>query len=182
MAGALFFDIAPNLTGYCVGDGAQAPVADAWRFPNCGADYGALSWELGRWVRALCDRHDPDVMGYETPLLRPHDKLHTLRRTYGLGMEVERLALEIGEVRGRPLICKEVDLRQIKNLTTGNPHASKPEVAKAVEAAGIPIIPRTIEDGRHDAADAAGGWVWILDEVDPAAASPWIARFRGSLL
>lgn len=186
MPGALFFDIAPGLTGYCAGDGSGVPTADAWRFPDCGDDYGALAAHMEDWLRALITTHDPDAVGYESPIHpKPHDKTATCRRILGLGVVLELVVLRVNEERERggrrPIICREVDLRRIKRLATGDQYADKPAVARAVAAAGIPL-PATIELGRHDAADASVGWVIVLDEVDPAAASPWMARFQGSLL
>lgn len=182
MAGAiLFLDIAPNWTGYCVGDGKSAPVADAWQFPATGDDYGALACHLEDWVRTLVERHEVEICGYESPILRRHDTLHTLRRILSLGVMFEAVCQRIGEERGRPLPCKEVDLRIIKNFTTGNQWAEKKDVAAAVTAAGIPL-PAAVAQGRHDAADASGGWAVLLSEYDGEAASPWVARFRGGLL
>lgn len=186
MGGALFFDIAPNLTGYCAGDGSGVPTADAWRFPPCGDDFGRLAAHMEDWLRALISTHDPAAVGYESPIHpKPHDKTADCRRILGLGVVLELVVLRVNEERERdgrpPISCGEVDLRRIKRVTTGDQWAEKKRVAAAVDAAGIPL-PATIELGRHDAADAAGGWVILLDEIDPAAASPWLARFTGSLL
>lgn len=183
MAGALFFDIAPKWTGYCVGDGSKAPVADAWRFPDLGEDYGALACEMEDWVRALAREHDPDFAGYEAPIPpKRHDALHDLRRILGLGVVLEAVCQRIGEERGRPLPCGELDVRKIKSFATGDRWAEKKLVTAAAVEAGIPILPRTQADGRFDAGDAAVGWVITLHEIDPIAASPWFARFKGTLL
>lgn len=182
MGAVLFLDIAPNLTGYAVGDGSSAPTADAWRFPDFGEDYGALAIHMCEWLNALVERHDVDRVAYESPIPpKRHDRLTTLRRILGLGVVVEAECIRIGERRGRLLPCGEVDNRRIKTMATGDHVAGKKEVAAAVAAAGIPL-PRTLELGRHDAADAAAGWVILLSEHDAAAASPWIARFKGTLL
>lgn len=181
MGAVAFFDIAPTLTGYCVGDGDGPPVADAWEFPDFGDDLGALAFHLVEWLRAIVLRYDVDRVAYESPIHKPHDKLWKLRRIYGLGVVLEYACMVIGNERGRPLPCGETDLRLIKSLTTGDQWADKKLVAAAVAEAGIPL-PKTIAEGRHDAADAAGGWVILLSEHDAAAASPWIARFRGTLL
>ncbi len=132
-------------------------------------------------MRALVGRHDPSAVGYEAPILLPHDHLADLRRIYGLGMELERVCHRIGEERGRILPCSEISHRTIKNMATGDQFADKRKVVAAVVAAGFGL-PTTDDEGRKDAADAAVGWVLLLDTIDPAAASPWIARFRGSLL
>lgn len=181
MSGGLFYDIAPNLTGFCGGDGKSLPVSDAWRFPPCGDDFGRLAIAMEDQVRAHVAHFDPDAVGYEAPLLLPHDALFDLRRIYGLGMELERVCIRIGEERGRPLPCAEVSHRKIKHLATGDQYAKKPAVIAAAAAAGF-VLPRTMDEGRGDAADAAVGWVLLMDDIDPAAASPWIARFRGTLL
>lgn len=182
MGAVLFLDIAPKFTGYCVGDGSQAPVADAWSLIRSGDDYGALADELETLVFSVVQHHDVVAAAYESPILRRHDALHDLRRIYGLGMVFELTCRRIAQGRGKPLPCSEIDLRKIKTFATGDPWAEKKDVAAAVVAAGIPLLPRTAAEGRYDAGDAAAGWAILLEDHDPAAASPWISRFRGTLL
>lgn len=171
----LGFDLAPSLSGYCVGDGQGAPVAAAWEFPDCGDDLGALGEHMAQQARALIAEHQPDLVTYEAPILRQTDKLWKLRRIYGLGMALEMTC------RAADVPCLEIDLRRIKGVLTGDAFAEKTEVVRAVMRLGVPL-PRTDAEGRKDAADAFGCWLIGMMEIDHAAASPWLARIGGCLL
>lgn len=176
--GVLFFDLAPGMSGYCVGDGQSVPVCGAWMFPKVGSDLGALGHAMAAQTRALIREHQPGMVGYESPILLPHDNKEDLRRIFGLGLVVEMVCQE----REFALPCGEADLRRMKSLITGNPHAKKPDVARIISTVLAIPLPRTIEEGRHDAADAASGWLLTLSEFDPEAAGPWLARLRGGLI
>lgn len=182
--GVLFFDIAPSLTGYCVGDGWSVPTAAAWEFPDCGDDLGWLGRAMADQARALIREHRPERVGYEAPILKRHDTLWKLRRIYGLGMVLETVCQE-DEFRrpdGSFLPCGEADLRRMKSLITGDPHAEKTDVAKIISQRLCIPLPRTNDEGRLDASDAASGWLLTMSEFFPEAAAPWLARLGGLLL
>lgn len=175
MGGVLAFDLSPSICGWCAGDGADTPSASAWTMPEVGSDLGWLVCEMEDQARLLIDVHRPVLVVYEAPILLRHDALLTLRMIYPLGAELERVCRRL-EIR-----CGEVDLRRIKSVLTDNPHADKKDVVKAVLGLGI-SLPKTVTEGRQDAADAAGAWLIGLMEADPLAAAPWIARLKGTLL
>lgn len=182
--GVLFFDLAPSLCGYCVGDGLSVPVCSAWEFPPLGTDLGALGRHMAGQARALIRQHRPDRVGYESPILLPHDALADVRRIFGLGMVLEVVCQEdeFRQPDGEFLPCGEADLRRMKSIITGNPHAEKPAVAKIISDTLCIPLPRTVEEGRHDASDAASGWLLTMSEFFPEAAAPWLARLGGLLL
>lgn len=175
MGGVLAFDLAPGLCGYCAGDGAVAPTASAWRFPDYGSDYGALAVSAKHQFKALMDQHQPELVTYEAPILLSRDALDKLRRIYGLGVVLEMACAEWC------VPCLEVSHRTIKHRLTGDEYADKATVVRAVKALGVPL-PSTVAEGQQDAADAVGAWLIGMNELDGGAASPWIARVGGLLI
>lgn len=172
-----FLDLASRKSGFCVGRGDALPLAGAWLWPsfdlapddpkNDSWDYGGMLDALYEDVCRLIDCHEPEMIGYEEPILvsggrgrdrRPGeygDKLVNLRKLYPLGPFVEWVCLRRG-VR-----CVEVDLRSIKKELAGFGGADKNDMVAAAEKLGI-VLPKTKAAGREDAADAAGGWLYLL--------------------
>ena len=175
MAGVLCLDLAPDMCGFCAGSGHGAPEAGAFHLTGVTADLGLLATSLEDMLAILIDRHQPEAISYESPILKSTDKLQKIRCIYGLGFEVERTCAR------KSIECGEINLRRIKSFATGDQYAEKKDVADAMERIGI-TLPAKASEGRLDAGDAAAGWLLHLSEFDPAAASPWIARLRGSLL
>ena len=173
-SGVLAFDLSPSLCGWSYLHDATF-VADAFDLGGVSTDLGGMGRALTGQVRTLRERFDPDRICYEAPILTPHDRLATLRCTYGLGMVLETLA------DGWGVPCNEEDLRAIKNLLTGDQWADKKFVVKGILAMGV-VLPATDADGRKDAADAAGCALVTLQKVDPAAADVWLAKIKGWLL
>lgn len=172
--GVLAFDLSPSLCGWGFVQGAEF-VTGAWDLGGVTTDLGGMGRALSAQVRTLRERFDPERICYEAPILKPHDKLATLRCTYGLGMVLETLA------DGWGIPCNEVDLRQIKRLLTGDQWADKKFVLKAIVGLGV-ALPPSDAAGRKDAADAAGCALVSLQAVDPAAADIWLAKIKGWLL
>jgi len=177
MANLLFLDLSPEWNGWCIGRGRQTPLADAFQLPKCGDDLAALGEAFENHVELLIRNHHPVAIGYESPLLRKHDKLMTLRRTYGLGFFLEQIARRHGIDR------KEVDVRKVKQAMTGDSFAEKKHMIAAAISYGIDL-PKSGE-GRDDAADAAGGAFELMAEFDPDAHAYWQSRVsqrNGALL
>jgi Holliday junction resolvasome RuvABC endonuclease subunit len=172
--GVLAFDLSPSLCGWCFADG-ETLEAGAFELPELGSDLGGLAQILVSMVRVLIKRFEPAEFAYEAPLLLKHDSLLDLRRIYGLGMVLELLAVDAGSP------VREMDPKRIKNFMTGDPYAKKAAVVAAAVRLGVKLPP-TKADGREDAADAVGAALVALSISDPAAASPWLAKLRGSLL
>lgn len=178
-------DIGPALTGWCVGSGADTPLAGAWAFPDFGVRYGALVNALDVQVNALFDQHAVTSVAYEAAILRTSarggrftDNLHWLTQRLGMDAHLEWMC----EVRGIP--CKAVDLRLIKGRLAGDAHASKADMVKAAVRLGV-ALPAKKDDGREDAADAFGAWLWGVHEFAPNHLTVWDQRLlsrRGGLL
>lgn len=173
-SGVLAFDLSPSLCGWSYLHDATF-VADAFDLGGVSTDLGGMGRALTNQVRVLRQQYNPGRLCYEAPILKPHDKLATLRCTYGLGMVLETLA------DGWGIPCNEVDLRQIKRLLTGDQWADKKFVLKAIVGLGV-ALPPSDAAGRKDAADAAGCALVSLQAVDPAAADVWLAKIKGWLL
>lgn len=173
-SGVLAFDLSPSLCGWSYLHDATF-VADAFDLGGVSTDLGGMGRALTGQVRTLRERFDPDRICYEAPILKPHDRLATLRCTYGLGMVLETLAA------AWDLPCNEVDLRQIKRLITGDQWCDKKFVVQGIQNLGI-ALPATDGEGRKDAADAAGCALVTLQAIDPAAADVWLAKIKGWLV
>lgn len=175
MASVLSFDLSPSLCGWCFAGQDGTLLADAFALPALGADLGGLAAALQAQVEALIDRFHPTQMAYEAPLLLRHDSLIDLRKIYGLGVVLELLAHREG------LAISEMDPKRVKTAMTGDPFAHKRDVVEAALRLGV-TLPATKAQGREDAADAVGVAVVQMSVSDPAAASPWVAILRNSLL
>lgn len=178
MVTVLGLDLAPYLCGYSVGDGSRAPKSWAWQFDDFGVSYGKLGVKLNETLATLHTRWAFTHVAYEAPLLLDHDREHTLRRIYGLGVLVETWC----EERGIP--CIEEHPKGVKKAMTGDSFATKEVVADTAERVGIQLPP-TKAMGRLDAADATGCWIVGLREWSPEQFAIWDAKLkqaRGGLL
>lgn len=175
-SGVLAFDLSPSLCGWSFAGTDGSLVADAFQLPALGGDLGGLALALEGIVDPLIHRFDPAMLAYEAPLLLRHDTLLDLRRIYGLGMVLELVAARAG------LDIQEMDPKRIKSTVTGDAYAKKKLVADTLEARLGVNLPSTPALGRLDAGDATGCAIIQLSILDPAAASPHLAKLRGSLL
>ena len=167
MAGALTFDLASTLCGWCAGDGRGVPMAGCIRLPPCDADLGLLACSLEDRIERLDAEFDPDFIGYESPLLMRHDRLIDLRRIYGLGMLTERFAVRKAQRTGRSIIAGECDPKRAKAALTGDAYASKSDMVKAARRLGV-SLPATIGEGQQDAAMKRGEeWDDAPRDYDP---------------
>lgn len=169
--GVLAFDLSPSWCGWSYLQGATF-LADSFNLGGVTSDLGAMGRALTAQVRILRERFDPAHIAYEAPILKPHDALATLRCTYGIGMVLETISAAWG------VPCTEVDLRQIKNLLTGDQWAEKKYVAQNIEQLGVALP----AEGRLDAADAAGCALVTLQALAPEEADVWLAKIKGWLL
>ena len=160
MPGMIGLDIAPGLTGWAFISGTNTPIADAWKFPACGDDLGALACAHEDELDRLFRMFDPDGLTYEEPIIRSWDKIDTLRKTYGLGMQTEHFC------RRRGVVYREASVQKVKAQMTGERWAEKSDVVKAALSLGIEL-PALDSDGRKDAADAVGAAIYGLAEHDP---------------
>lgn len=170
----LGLDLASKTSGFCVGDGAQVPTADVWRFPEVtdehGADYGALLDALYQNLNTVLDRFQVEAVAYEAPIKVPIDTLAKLRLLYPLGAFVEWVC------RQRDIPCGEFTVQEVKAEVTGNANASKEDIAFVAEKCGV-VLPKV---GRLDAGDAWAVWKRLLRHYDPKTAARWDSAIYGS--
>lgn len=174
MPGCLGFDLSPSLCGwaYACPDGIEA---GAFELPEVGHDLGTLLAVLEQHFETLVARHGPTHISYEAPIRLRHDSDLTLRQNFSLGGALEYFALRAN------LPCNEIDLRRVKSVMTGEPHADKSLVVKAAMRLGV-LLPHKDVDGRKDAADAVGVAIETMRLLHPETAAPWIAVLQGILL
>lgn len=173
-----FFDTASRLTGWTSGTGECVPECGAFKFPQVDDDLGELGWRFRQAVLLHIDRYRPSAIGYESPLLLPHDDLLKVRKLYGLGFELETICKE----KGIPPF--EKDCRDLKRELTGNRHASKDDMVHVALKVGL-NLPDLVVDGRRDAADSFAGWLLGIRDLNPALSRRWdslIYGRRGGLL
>ena len=145
-------DLGSQLSGWCVGDGASVPVADAWVYTQVEDDLGALGAALWADLDRLHRRFGLGVVLYEAPILVPGDKLLKLRKLYGMGVIVETWGKQNG-VR-----VEEASVRALKKALAGYSGADKDAMVWAAEKMGVKL-PDQINRGRRDAADAVAAWL-----------------------
>jgi Holliday junction resolvasome RuvABC endonuclease subunit len=175
-------DIGSRLTGWCVGDGAGIPEADAFSFdkignPLDGWDYGGLLAQLEDQLAALLLRTNFGAVVYEAPIhipkgqSRPYgDTLHKMRLLYPMGAFLEWWCMRRG------ISCHEVAIADIKHEVTGDRFADKDELVAVAAACGLKL---PSGDARRDAADGWGAWLLGLRYYDPLRSQEWDARIRG---
>ncbi len=134
------------------------------------------------------ETHRPDAIGYEAPILvtrrfdprtgtmrgRTDDPL-TIRKIYSLGGHTEFVC------RRRGIECSEIELHDVKAELTGNRMADKDAMVAVARKMGLTLP----DEGFKDAADAFGGWLYMLRHYDKAASRRWDAAIwsgRGALL
>lgn len=174
MGSVLALDLATRKTGWCAGDGASVPVAGAWLFNQVGEAYGRLGAAMWFNLDSMALRYpDLELVLVEAPILKPGDKLDTLRKLYGMSFTVETWCA----LRG--IRCAEAGVKRIKKELAGLSHASKTEMVVAAEKCGV-VLPPTKADGKEDAADAFGGWLIGLRAINRPASAQWDRRLWSS--
>ena len=174
-----FFDTSSRLIGWCSGSGETRPDAGAWPFPYVGEDYGQLGGLFWKHLERHFETYRPTLVGFETPLMVPHDTLDKVRKLYGVIFLLETFC----DQRDVPMF--ERGNADLKRELTGNPKADKDAMIEAATLCGI-RLPDTKSEGRGDAADAFAGWLIGIREERPDLSRRWdrvvFSRGRGGLL
>lgn len=174
-----FFDTSSRLTGWCSGTGDCRPDVGAYPFPHVGEDYGELGGLFWKHLDRHFETYQPALVGFETPLLLPHDTLDKVRKLYGVIFLLETYCDRVGV----PMF--ERSNADLKRELTGNPKADKDDMIERAILCGI-NLPKTKEEGKADAADAFAGWLIGIREVNPVASRRWDqivwSKGRGGLL
>ena len=169
-----WFDVSKNSTGWCVGDGSQVPIAGAFQYDSVAGDYGDLGAAFLNHLGAMVGRYGmPTHIGWEDPLMLGRDKLGTVIIIYGMVFLLATWA------RGRGVQTHHYGHKKIKKRITGNGNATKAEVATIVAQKLRVTLPPTVAAGRHDAADAVGGWILAVDAHAPQHQPKWDAALHG---
>jgi Holliday junction resolvasome RuvABC endonuclease subunit len=175
------------LNGWCAGDGAAVPLANAFLLPKCEEDIGEMLCRLDEEIAALIEWHKPDLVIFEAPIL-PSGGNRKGQTVMGKTIVRRKLMNLSGHVefmcKTRKIECKEVEVRQIKRELAGFAQAEKSDMVVAALRAGIDL-PATKAAGQEDAADAFGAWLLGLRYANRALSSRWDSRLyggRGSLL
>jgi hypothetical protein len=85
----LALDLATNI-GFALGDRSGVILSGSRRLPKTGDDVGRFGRAFRDWLIIGLQRHKPELVVFEQPMLRGADtNLNTLRKLYGLAMLVE---------------------------------------------------------------------------------------------
>lgn len=89
MAKTLALDLA-TVTGFALGDLSGIQVSGSRRLPKTGDDLGYFAHAFRAWLTTGLQRHKPDLVVYEQPIMRgDQTMLITCRKLYGLAWQTE---------------------------------------------------------------------------------------------
>ena len=86
---------------------------------------------LATWLEEMNSVHQFDAIGFEAPILLPHDKVNTPRLLMGFTCVVETFAGLMTQRLGQRFPCMEVPVQTAKRALTMNPYAKKPDMKHA---------------------------------------------------
>lgn len=163
----LSLDLATR-TGWCAARAGDPVRVGTNRLPSTGKDMGTfLNAHLDFMERAIIN-HRPDVVVYESPILRSgNTQIATLRKLYSLAGVTEMACANHG------LKVFEVHLQTAKAMLAGTGRAQKHEMIKAARRRGVDV-----EDDNQ--ADAFAVFLVAVKMLEPDALSAYAER--GSLL
>ncbi|TGY87338.1 hypothetical protein E5163_14820 [Marinicauda algicola] len=167
----------------------RAPDAGLVRLPRTGEDIGRFAHAFRAEARALIERFEPDIVGFESPYLpatrfnpvtrKPElaTNITTLRKLYTIAGVLELVCADY-KIR-----CVEEHIPTIKKAVTGNGRATKERMIPAAESFGL-VYPAGLkitrsEDEREHLADAFGVWLCVARAVASGEAAQieplWVA-------
>lgn len=132
MPSVLGLDLASH-TGFSVVSSLDgAPKFGWWDAPKeAKGVYQRRFSELMFWLEEMHEVHKFDAIGFEAPILLPHDKINTPRLLMGFTCVVETFAGLMTERLGKKFPCREVSVQTVKRALTLNPYASKSDMKHA---------------------------------------------------
>jgi hypothetical protein len=120
---------------------------------DIGISYGPAFLKFYRHVKRLAMLTETTLLVYESPLPVGGagrgftTTMAGLRVLYGLPAIIEMLAAELG------IECAEVNVQKVKKSLTGNAHATKEDVGRAVK-----LVYPHITTSDHNALDSTSAW------------------------
>ena len=167
----LFFDTARR-TGYAAGDHHRVEKFGFFEMPQTGDDVGAYLIFAERQIETLIDRHHPNSVGYEAPLLVSKRKINgkwvnvdsprKLMKLYGLANEVEKACIRHG------IPCVYATLGQIRTHFLGAGYPSDTERVKIATKNKCRALGHDVPES--DEADALAGLSYLLSLQKPETA------------
>lgn len=87
----LALDLATNI-GFALGDRSGVILSGSRRLPSTGDDLGRFGRAFRDWLITGLQRHTPELVAYEQPMLRGGStNMNTLRKLYGLAFMTETI-------------------------------------------------------------------------------------------
>ena len=149
MTNILAFDLATN-TGWVAGDGARVPEIGHFRLPATGSDVGRFLCEGRTYFKILIARFQPDMIGFEMPIMGMVMTPAVSRKLHGLAGVLEMCCRDHG------IECREVPPATAKKRLTGSGRAKKPAMILAARRLGLPVE-------TEDEADGAAVWLVMIE-------------------
>ncbi len=149
------------------------PIWGHFTLQRTGDQVAPFLFDANVRIAEVVDRFAPDLVGFESPLLRGRDDPRKLRKLYGLVSEVEKVAWK------RKIDCREVSLGEIRTHFLGRGYPRNSERIK------IAVCNRARQLGWDvavdDEADALAGLDFLLSIKRPGHAlrvTPMFAKER----
>lgn len=129
----LALDLATK-TGWCAARAGDPVRVGTHTLPKTGNDIGTYLDVHCAWMVRTLASHYPDLVVYESPILRSgQTQIATLRKLYGLAGVTEMVCTQ------NEVPCFEVNLSTAKALMAGDGRAKKPDMIRAAIARGVDV-------------------------------------------
>jgi crossover junction endodeoxyribonuclease RuvC len=148
----LALDLA-TITGYALGDHEGIKLSGARRMPDTGADLYRFGSAFRHWLTTGLERHRPDRVAFEQPILSKETQLVTCRKLYGLAYHTELICGDLA------IPCGEVNMSDWRKHFLGKGY---PRKRKDVKAA---VMARCRDRGFKFSTDDEAEAIAILDYV-----------------
>lgn len=157
----VFFDMA-TVAGFAYGSALGVEAWGHFEMPKSGDEIGRFL-NVAAWnVAKIIDVSKPDLIGFESPFLTPHDTIRKIRKLGGLGNVVEQAAAR------RDIPCREARVHDIRNhfLGEGYPRTGgRAKIAVKVKSRDMGWDVDT-----DDEADAIAGLSYMVSLDNPFSA------------
>jgi Holliday junction resolvasome RuvABC endonuclease subunit len=163
----LALDLATK-TGWCFAEAGKPVSVGTLQLPRTGNNIGVFLSTFSAWLRPALLERQPDLVVFESPILRGATQIATLRKLYGLAGVTEMIADEYG---ARVFECS---ITQAKKALSGNGRAEKPDMIEAAKGRGVEVT----DDNQ---ADAFGVFLFAVAQASPSNLSAYDPVFAGVL-
>lgn len=156
------FDQAPRGSGWCVGDGREAPERGYIEFGDYGDNEGALMLEVYTWIKAFLEAYHIKAIATEQILFVPATfNAHVVDRQYAVRNSISLAAAQIGVDHYQAEVTTwRQHFLELSRAPKGSPKDwLKDRAMQTCLARGWLVE-------SHHVAEACGVWDWLLCTLD----------------